>query len=110
MSVVACRRVVATAAVYHCAETDADLQTWLAACLARHLAGDWGDLDRHDRAVNDAALRCAAGRLLSAYQLPVELTATAADGSVWIITDDLEDPDTATTILWPSDYVRHEAL
>jgi hypothetical protein len=29
---------------------------------------------------------------------------------VLVITDDLEDPDTATTILWPSDYVRHEAL
>jgi hypothetical protein len=29
---------------------------------------------------------------------------------MWVITDDLEDPDTATTVLWPSDYVRHEAL
>jgi len=26
------------------------------------------------------------------------------EDAVWIITDDLDDPDTATTILWPSDY------
>jgi len=29
---------------------------------------------------------------------------------VWVITDDVEDPDSATTVLWPTDYVRHEAL
>ncbi len=104
MTIVPHRRLVATAAVYQWAETDPDRQVWLLGCLARHLAGDWGDLARHDRAANDAALRCRAGRLLSAYQLPADLTATVADGNVWIITDDLEDPDTATTIVWPSDY------
>jgi len=34
--------------------------------LRRHAAGDWGDLDAHDRAANDTALRDGS-RLLSAY-------------------------------------------
>ena len=38
-----------------------------------------------------------AGRL-------ADLAATTVEHQVWVITDDLEDPDTATTILWPSDY------
>jgi hypothetical protein len=41
--------------------------------------------------------------VLSAYRLPTVLAATTTDRTVWVITDDLEDPDTATTILWPSD-------
>jgi hypothetical protein len=72
--------------------------------LARHVSGDWGDLDAHDRALNDAALRHERGRLLSAYRLPDELAVTTSERRVWVMTDDLEDPDTVTTILWPSDY------
>ena len=75
-----------------------------AGCLARHLSGDWGDLDADDRAANDHALRHGRGRLLSAYRLPAELAGTTAETTVWVITDDLDDPDTATTVLWPSDY------
>ena len=77
---------------------------WLAGCLARHLTGDWGDLDADDRAANDHALRHGQGRVLSAYELPADLAGTTAERQVWVITDDLDDPDTATTILWPSDY------
>jgi hypothetical protein len=29
---------------------------------------------------------------------------TIDDDAVWIITDDLDDPDGPTTVLWPSDY------
>src|SRR5687768_3950185 len=36
--------------------------------VARHLAGDWGDLDPEDRAANDRALRLGE-RLISAYRL-----------------------------------------
>jgi hypothetical protein len=68
------------------------------------VAGDWGDLDAADWTANDAAVRHGCGRLLSAYRLPVELAFAGTDTTVWVITDDLEDPDTATTILWPSDY------
>jgi hypothetical protein len=62
------------------------------ALLARHLRGDWGDLDDHDRAVNAAALRDGA-RLLSAYKTP--------RGEVWIIT---EADRSATTLLLPDEY------
>ena len=44
------------------------------------------------------------GRLLSAYTVPAWLTAGAADPTVWVITDDLEDDEHTTTMLWPSDY------
>ena len=40
----------------------------LAVLLARHLSGQWGDLDAHDQQANDAALRDGS-RLLSAYTL-----------------------------------------
>ncbi len=47
--------------------------------LIRHLTGDWGDLDAHDRKVNEEALRNGQ-RLLSSYTLP--------DGrTLWFITD-----------------------
>ncbi|HYM68871.1 MAG TPA: hypothetical protein VEZ44_04685 [bacterium] len=61
--------------------------------LARHVAGDWGDLDAEDRAANEHAL-CTGERLLSAYQL--------ADGQrLWLIT---EADRSATTILLPDEY------
>ena len=45
------------------------------------------------------------GRLLSAYRVPADHSpAPTAEAQLWVITDDLEDPDTATTMLWPSDY------
>jgi hypothetical protein len=44
------------------------------------------------------------GRLLSRYEVPAWLESGAPDSSIWIITDDLADPDTATTLHWPSDY------
>ena len=34
--------------------------------LARHLSGDWGDLDQEDRSLNDAAL-IDGSRILRAY-------------------------------------------
>ena len=61
--------------------------------LARHAAGDWGDLDAEDRAANERAL-CTGERILSAYQL--------ADGQrLWVIT---EADRSATTILFPDEY------
>lgn len=63
------------------------------AALARHVRGDWGDLDAHDIRANNEALE-HGGRLLSAY--------TAADGTrFWIIT---EADRSATTVLLPEDY------
>ena len=61
--------------------------------LARHRAGDWGEVDPDDAAANDRALRDGE-RVLSAYALK--------DGTrVWIIT---EADRSATTFLLPEDY------
>lgn len=65
----------------------------VAALIVRHLMGDWGDMDGHDRAHNDHAL-LTGSRLLSAYRV----TATE---TVWIIT---ETGRTETTVLLPSEY------
>mgnify|MGYP000863166828 CR=1 FL=1 len=61
--------------------------------IARHLNGDWGDLDAHDRKANEDALKHGA-RLLSAYR-------SDSGTKFWIIT---EADRSATTILLPSEY------
>ena len=61
--------------------------------VARHLAGDWGDLEPEDCAANDRALRLGE-RIISAYRL-------ANDEKIWIIT---EADRSATTILLPAEY------
>ena len=63
------------------------------ALLARHAAGDWGDLDPEDGQLNERALR-GGGRLFSAYGF-------TAGSKVWIIT---EADRAATTVLLPDDY------
>lgn len=65
----------------------------IVAALRRHASGDWGDVDAHDRAANDDALK-AGERLLSVYR--------SANGTTfWVIT---EADRSATTVLLPSDY------
>ena len=63
------------------------------ALLARHAAGDWGDLDPEDGQLNERALQ-GGGRLFSAYRF-------AAGSKVWIIT---EADRAATTVLLPDEY------
>lgn len=61
--------------------------------LARHAAGDWGDVCEEDKRLNDAALLDGT-RLLSAY--------TAENGTrFWVIT---EADRSATTVLLPDEY------
>jgi hypothetical protein len=61
--------------------------------LVRHVAGDWGDLDQHDKAENEVALKDGL-RILSAYRL--------SDGTrIWVIT---EADRSVTTILLPDEY------
>ena len=68
-------------------------QTDVQTALVRHLRGDWGDVDEHDRKENDVSLQ-RDFRLLSVYH--------AANGTkFWIIT---EADRSVTTILLPSDY------
>ena len=61
--------------------------------LKRHVTGDWGGVDEHDRQENEFSV--AQGfRLLSAY--------TLSNGTkLWIIT---EADRSSTTILLPSEY------
>jgi hypothetical protein len=61
--------------------------------IIRHISGDWGDIDEHDRLVNEQAL-AHGGRLLSSYRI-------AGEERIWVIS---ESDRSATTILLPSDY------
>lgn len=64
----------------------------VAQSLARHLVGDWGELDGEDKAENEMSLENGF-RLLSAYY--------AGGVKFWIIT---EADRSATTVLLPSEY------
>jgi hypothetical protein len=68
------------------------------ALLARHLAGDWGDLDGTDRRLNEQAL-LDGSRLLSAYTL-------STGEKVWVITEAEDDGGRrrSTCILRPEEY------
>jgi len=61
--------------------------------LQRHITGNWGDLDEHDRNENELALKQGL-RLLSAYQ-------TNKGVRLWVIT---EWDRSVTTILLPQEY------
>ena len=62
--------------------------------LARHHAGDWGDLCEEDKEVNEEALKEGQeGRLMSVYK--------HGGTTIWIIT---EWDRSVTTILLPSEY------
>jgi hypothetical protein len=63
------------------------------ALLARHVTGDWGDVDAHDAQENEFSIGRHL-RILSAYALP--------DGvRVWVLT---EADRSVTTILLPEEY------
>ncbi len=61
--------------------------------LNRHIAGDWGDLDEHDRKENDLGLKHDL-RILSAYIL-------SSGVRIWIIT---EADRSSTCVLLPEEY------
>ena len=61
--------------------------------LRRHVSGDWGIVDDHDKQENDDALK-VGNRILSAYILKSGV-------KIWIIT---EADRSATTVLLPEDY------
>ena len=61
--------------------------------LKRHLAGDWGEVDEHDRQENERSLADGC-RLLSAYTL-------STGTRLWIIT---EADRSSTTLLLPEEY------
>lgn len=61
--------------------------------LRRHVTGDWGDLDEHDREENEFSLKEGL-RLFSVYH-------SAQGVKFWIIT---EAGRSVTTVLLPEDY------
>ena len=61
--------------------------------LARHVRGEWGELDEEDRRENQLSLK-RGFRLLSSYR-------THAGDTVWVIT---EADRSVTTILLPEEY------
>jgi hypothetical protein len=63
--------------------------------IARHHAGDWGDVPKEDAEANEAGLRCG-DRILSSYPIDDQ----GAD-HIWIIT---EADRSSTTVLLPSEY------
>jgi hypothetical protein len=61
--------------------------------LLRHLKGDWGEVDEHDRLENELSVR-QGWRILSVY--------TLTNGTkVWVIT---EADRSVTTFLLPDEY------
>ena len=83
-------RIVATPGALEALELSGESP---ATFLARHVVGDWGDLDEDDRAENELSIR-EGFRILSAFKL--------GDGTkIWIIT---EADRSSTTVLLPSEY------
>ena len=89
--------IVTTAAVHDIYTADRRFARFVAMSLGRHLSGDWGDLDKEDKALNEEALK-SGGRLHSAYKIPESFK---TEDKLWIIT---EADRSVTTILFPSDY------
>ena len=81
-------RIVATPATL-----GAVSQPDIVVALRRHAACDWGEIDAHDRAANDDALK-SNERILSVYR-------SATGTTFWVIT---EADRSATTVLLPDDY------
>jgi len=76
-----------------------EFQIVMRALLVAHCSGDWGDVDAHDKRVNDEAVKTGA-RIISSR--------TINDIEVWVITEAAQTENVRerqiTTILRPSDY------
>lgn len=69
-----------------------DNAEFLVDILDRHANGDWGDLDDHDTAINEAAV-LTRNRVLSSYKY--------GRSKLYVIT---ELGHTSTTVLLPEEY------
>ncbi len=88
-------RIVATPGALHALQSSGQAADEF---LARHVTGDWGNLDEEDRQTNDAAL-INGSRILSAY-------VTKKGERLWIITEAVNEAGLryCSTILKPEDY------
>lgn len=72
------------------------LEQSLETLLARHVSGDFGDLDEADRRANEIAIT-DGNMILSSYSLEEETT-------IWIISDPADDAGKrVTTVLLPEE-------
>lgn len=78
-------------------EGAAALNVDFAPYLARHVTGDWGDLDSFDKRQNDIAIKEGL-RILSAYDVPIGNGKTER---IWIIT---EADRSVTSLILPCEY------
>jgi len=83
-------RIVATPGALSALEHSGDNIGML---LRRHVTGDWGELDEHDRSENELSVE-QGFRILSAYTL-------GSGVRIWIIT---EADRSGTTLFLPSEY------
>ncbi len=88
-------RIVATPGALHALQ---DAGQSASEFLARHVTGDWGDLQDEDKSLNDAAL-IDGSRLLSAYQ-------TRKGEKLWVITEAVNEVGLrySTCLLRPDEY------
>ena len=90
-------QIVVTAGVNTRCIEDPLFQQFVMTSCARHLQGDWGDLEyEEDRKANDAAVKEGDFRIMSSYNYDDD-----PKNTIWIIT---EWDHSATTILFPSEY------
>lgn len=75
-------------------QQDKNFAKFVAHSFARHVSGDWGDLGKEDKHLNDLGLKNGDDRLFSKYNYNDEI-------SIYIIT---EWDRSATTILFPDEY------
>lgn len=87
-------QIVMTRGVNNKIAYDTKFAIFVQKSLQRHLHGDWGDLEREDKAENEYSLNCDL-RLLSKY-----MNRKTSD-YIWIIT---EADRSVTTILFPDEY------
>jgi hypothetical protein len=88
-------RIVATAGALHALHDAAQTSGEF---LARHVTGDWGDLDDDDRSLNNAAV-INGSRILSAYK-------TRKGKRIWVITEAANEVGLryCTTLILVSEY------
>lgn len=87
-------QLVATATIRDATEDNPKFKKFVCDCFQRHINGDWGDLCKEDKEMNDSALESGEDRLFSSYKYENGV-------KVWIIT---EWDRSVTTILFPEDY------
>lgn len=87
-------KCIITKKVYSKMIEDSGFLSFVYVSLGRHVRGDWGDLPKEDKALNDEAT-INGGRIFSSYKRRKD------DTKLWIIT---EADRNATTVLFPDEY------